>query len=299
MLRCVLTFSLLTSSIVAADHAAPETVAAGAKLEAVYEEKSFFEGPAWDAAGKKLYFTSHAGKKHSILRLEENGKATVWLDPSEDVNGMRASKDGQLLGAQSITKRIVKFKFGGDHPAESKVLCESADLVEPNDLWEAPNGDIFFTDPDFKNKKSSAVYRVGKDGKPVKLLTDMKLPNGIAVSPDGKTLYVGDSADKLWRSYPIKDDGSVGEGKVFFNPESDNKNDPDGMTMDENGNLYVSGRGGVWAVSPEGKELGFMAVPEFVSNVTFGGEDGKTLFMTCSNKVYALKMTVRGILFKK
>lgn len=297
----ILLAAVFTAAIAlhAEDHKAPTLVAEGAKLEVVYEAKSFFEGPAWDAAGKKLYFTSHAGKTHSILRLEDGGKATVWMDPSEDVNGMRVSKDGQLLGAQSITKKIVKFPFGGDKPAETKVLCESADLVEPNDLWEAPNGDIFFTDPDFKAKKSSAVYRIGKDGKPVKIINDITLPNGIAVSPNGKTLYVGDSFAKLWRAYPIKEDGSVGEGKVFFNPDVASKADPDGMAMDEHGNLYLTGRGGIWAVSPEGTELGFIAIPEFCSNVTFGGEEGRTLYVTCSNKVYSLKMSVRGIMFKR
>jgi gluconolactonase len=297
-MKHLIVLCVLASSLFAVEHSLPPTVAEGAKLEAVYEEKSFFEGPAWDAAGKKLYFTSHAGKKHSIMRLEEKGKATVWLEPSQGVNGMRVSKDGHLLGAQAYAKRILKYTFGGEKAGEPKVLCESADIVEPNDLWEMPNGDIYFTDPDFRGKKNSAVYRIGKDGKPVKIISEMKMPNGIAGSPDGKTLYVADSVEKLWRSYPIKEDGSVGDGKVFFNPETESKADPDGMAMDESGNLYFTGRGGVWVVSPDGKELGFIAVPEFVSNATFGGEDGKTLYLTCSNKVYALKMTVRGILFK-
>src|SRR5262245_26592074 len=127
----------------------------------------------------------------------------------------------------------------------------------------------------------------------------MPLPNGLKVSPDGKTLYVSDSHLRHWKAYPIKEDGGVGAGKVFFEPQTDNKNEPDGLAVDEQGNLYFTGRGGVWVVSPDGKALGLIAVPEFVSNVTFGGADGKTLYLTCSKKVYGLQMKVRGILFKK
>ena len=125
----------------------------------------------------------------------------------------------------------------------------------------------------------------------------MPLPNGVIASNDGKTLYVGDSHEKLWRSFPIKANGTVGEGKVFFNPETKRQDSPDGMSIDAEGNLYLSGRGGVWVASPQGKSLGLIPVPVFCSNVTFGGADGKTLFLTCSNKVYSLKMNVKGAQF--
>ncbi|MCA9018612.1 MAG: SMP-30/gluconolactonase/LRE family protein, partial [Planctomycetaceae bacterium] len=115
---------------------------------------------------------------------------------------------------------------------------------------------------------------------------------------DGKTLYVGDSHEKLWRSFPILEDGTVGEGRVFFDPATSRKDSPDGMSIDADGNLYLSGRGGVWVASPEGKSLGLISVPEFCSNVTFGGVDGKTLYFTCSNKVYSLKMKVKGGQFR-
>ena len=100
-------------------------------------------------------------------------------------------------------------------------------------------------------------------------------------------------------AHPIKDDGTVGPGELFFDPKTENRGDPDGMTIDEHGNLYFTGRGGVWAVDPAGKALGFIPVPEFCSNVTFGQEDGRTLYLTCSKKVYALEMKVRGGQFSR
>jgi hypothetical protein len=125
----------------------------------------------------------------------------------------------------------------------------------------------------------------------------MTRPNGIITSVDGTKLYVADSSDKYWKVYSINTDGSVGSGSVFFNPGSSNTNDPDGMTIDENGNLYFTGRGGLWIVSPSGTQLDFITVTETTSNVTFGGTTGSTLYITCQNKVYSLETTVRGAAF--
>jgi gluconolactonase len=284
-----------------AEPAMPETVAPDAKLEQVYGDDRFFEGPTWDPKTGKLYFTAFGKgpEDTQILRLDGPNKVSVWADKTEGVNGTYLSKDGRLLGAQAYGHRIVSYAFGGDTARDMKVLLEDKKLNQPNDVCQAPNGDIWFTDPDFKERKTSAVYRLGADGKAVKVIDYMPLPNGLKVSPDGKTLYVSDSHLRHWRAYPIREDGSVGPGKVFFTPPTDDKTEPDGLALDEEGNLYFTGRGGVWVVNPEGKALGLIAVPEFCSNVTFGGADGKTLYLTCSKKVYSLNMKVRGVLFKK
>jgi len=290
---------LAETTTLAADQPVPKTVAPGAKLVEVYAAKSFFEGPTWDPAGKKLYFTSFPEGTTQILRLDEPGKATVWMDKTEGVNGTYLSKDGRLLGAQAFGHRVVSYGFGPEGPTDAKVLLFDNTLNQPNDICQAPNGDIYFTDPDFDKRLKSAVFRLTPDGKATKVITDMDVPNGLIASNDGKTLYVGDSFRKLWRAYPIAADGSAGAGREFFNPETDNQSEPDGMSIDADGNLYFSGRGGLWVVSPEGKSLGLIPIPEFCSNVTFGAADGKTLFMTCANKVYSLQMTVRGGQFGK
>lgn len=278
-------------------HPLPKTVAQDAKLQEEYAAKAFFEGPTWDPLGKRLYFTSFVDKETKILRLERRGKVMVWLDHTKGINGTYLSNEGRMLGAQAYGQHVMCYGFGKSGPSETIVVAQNSMWNQPNDVCQTPNGNIYFTDPDFKHRKTSAVYVRTTDGTVKKIITTMPVPNGVIAANDGKTLYVGDSHEKLWKSFPIKADGSVGEGKVFFNPDTKRQDSPDGMTIDSKGNLYLSGRGGVWVASPQGESLGLIPVPEFCSNVTFGGEEGKTLFLTCSNKVYSLKMDVKGAQF--
>lgn len=290
---CVLCLSSRASSF-AAEPPLPATVAAEAKLVSVYHDDRFFEGPAWDPASKKLYFTAFSSDNQQILRLDEPGKVSVWLDKSEGVNGTYLGNDRRLLGAQAFGHRIMSYGIGPNGPSDPRILVADPTFNQPNDVAQAPKGAIYFTDPDFAKRERSAVYHLSPEGKLRKIIHDMPVPNGLIVSNNGRTLYVGDSHLKLWRAYPIQPDGSVGPGYVFFNPDTERKDDPDGMSIDEQGNLYLSGRGGVWVADRFGIALGLIAVPEFCSNVTFGGEDGKTLYLTCSKQVYSLAMNVRG-----
>jgi gluconolactonase len=281
----------------------PPTVADGSRPTVIYEENAFFEGPAWDPATGKLYFTAFKKDNQQILRLDVTGKASIWMDKTQGVNGMRVSRNGRLLGAQAYGHNVLSMKIGADGPQDVKSLTanfEGQTYNQPNDLAEAPNGGIYYTDPDFKGKTRSAVFYLSPEGNVRRIITHLKIPNGILVSNDGKTLYVADSFEKRIYSYSILPDGSVDQGavKVFFDPATDNRNDPDGMCADAEGNLYFAMRGGVWVASPQGKTLGFIPIPEFTSNVGFGGKDGKMLFMTCDKKVYALEMKVRGSQFK-
>lgn len=279
----------------------PRTVADGAKLEVVFEDGRFFEGPTWDPTSKKLLFTAFKAKVSQVLRLEEDGKATVVLDDGKGVNGTYLAKDGRLLGADGAGKRLVSFEIGPDGLKDPRPLATDAagtPFVAPNDVVESPTtGAIYFTDPDFKEKARSAVYVLPRGADKARaVVTHTKVPNGLEVSNDGKTLYVGDSFEKRIYSYPILDDASVDQGKVkvFFDPATKSQADPDGMCSDADANLYFAMRGGVWVVTPKGESLGLIPVPEFASNVTFGGADGKTLYVTCAKKVYRLAMKVRG-----
>lgn len=282
----------------------PPTVAPGAKLVSVFSDDRFFEGPAWDPQSKKLYFTAFGRDKANgfekdktqILRLDEPGKAFVWLDKTEGVNGMYLANDGRLVGAQAFGHRLLSFEIGPNGPANTKVLLHDTKLHQPNDVAQSPTGDLYFTDPDFEGKKTSVVYLLSTKGELRKVVEDMQVTNGIKVSNDGRTLYVADDGPSNWRSYPILADGTVGPGKLFFDPPvpMEKRAPPDGMSIDEQGNLYLSGSGGVWVVDRFGGLLGFITIPEFCSNVTFGGEDGKTLYLTCAKQVYSLAMNVRG-----
>lgn len=285
------------SSSLAGGPALPDTVAEGATLVEVYSDPRFFEGPTWDPASGKLFFTAFGENNHTqILRLDGPGSVTVFKDNTEGVNGTYLALDGRLLGAQGFAKRIVSFDLAG---GGMEVLAHDASWIQPNDICQTPTGDVYFTDPDFEHSQSSAVYRLSRGspespGAVTKVITDMAQPNGCIAANDGRTLYVGDSQRKHWRAYPISDEGAVGPGRLFFDPDTESRDSPDGMTIDERGNLYFCGRGGVWVVGPDGQSRGLIGVPEFCSNVTFGGGDGKTLYLTCSKKVYQIAMQVRG-----
>ena len=300
-----LQLTALTSACVSGDgQALPPTVADGARLTLVYQDERFFEGPSWDAATGKLYFTAFAKKNQQILRLDAAGKASVWMDETQGINGTYLSRNGRLIAAQAFGHNLLSIKIGKDGPEDIKSLTNNFDgipYIQPNDVAESPTtGALYYTDPNFKGRTRSAVYCLNTDGTTRRVIENLKTPNGVEVSNDGKTLFVSDSFEKRIYSYPILADGSVNQGevKIFFDPVTENRNDPDGMCADAEGNLYFAMRGGIWVVSVEGKSLGLIPVPEFCSNVTFGGADGKTLYITCDKKVYSLYMKVRGAQFK-
>jgi len=269
-----------------------DLVAPSAKLTEAYAAKKFFEAPVWDPAGGKLYFDAYE-KVDRLVRLD--GPDTVAEMPDTDgIGGTFLGRDGRLLGADCLHHAIVSYAITPTGLDDRQVLASDPSWHQPNDLCQTPSGDIYFTDPDFNGKRDGAVYRLAPGGRPEKVLTSLPCPNGIIASPDGSTLYVSDTHFLQWWAFPILPDGTLGEGRRFFEPTSESKRAPDGMTVDERGNVYCTGLGGVWIVSPAGKKLHFVAVPEFCSNVAFGGGDGKTLYITCGKKVYSLAMRVRG-----
>jgi sugar lactone lactonase YvrE len=268
-------------------------MAPGAYLEELYSADSFFEAPCWDPKTEKLYFVSW-GETKKLLRLDEPGKVTACIDDTENkigINGTFLSNDNQLLTAQVFAHKIVSYSISQNGLQNPLALAHDSVWFQPNDLCQTHSGDIYFSDPQWDGDHSkSAVYHLSKDGKITKVVDDMLGPNGLIASRDGKTLYIADSIQKLWRSYPVRANGSLGKGKVFFTTESSKSDAPDGMTIDEAGNLYLTGLGGVRIVSPLGNLLWMICVPEKVSNVTFGGISGKTLFLTCNKKVYSLEI---------
>ena len=269
-------------------------VAPNAELVEVYADDIFFEGPCWDPATGKLYFVAWGDDNKQLLRLDEPGKASVWMDQTQGINGTFISRRGRMLTAEVLGHKIGSYRIGEKGPEDGQVLAEDHTWNQPNDLYQSRRGDIYFSDPDWANRATSAVYRLAPTGKVTRVVTDMTTTNGIIVSNDDKTLYVADSFEKRWHAFPIAADGSVGRGRVFFDPDTDNQQDPDGMTIDERGNLYLTGRGGIWVVTPAGKTLTFIEVKEFCSNATFGGPDNQTLYITGQGKVYSLAMTVGG-----
>jgi sugar lactone lactonase YvrE len=309
-MRTTLLVSLLSALLVVRggplgqDPSLPATVATGAKLEIVYDEsasqKRFFEGPSYDPKDHCLYFTAFGAGNSQILKLDGAGQVTVFMDKTSGINGTFMSRRGGLLGCQGEASKVLRIAIEEGKQGDAQVLAQDFDgknFVAPNDIAEDCRGGFYFTDPDFREKAASAVYYVSPEGVVKPVVRDMKVPNGVYVAKGGKFLYVSDSDALHIRVYPINPfTGEVdqSQGKVFFDPKTENKNAPDGMTMDERGNMYFTGRGGVWCVDPAGSQLGFIPVPEFVSNCSFGGRDGRTLFLTCQNRVYSLAMNLRG-----
>jgi gluconolactonase len=209
-----------------------------------------------------------------------------------------------------------------DPRAQVTVLADSYQgkkLNSPNDLVYKSDGSLYFTDPPYglptqsdndpeKELQVNGVYRLTgalqqKPGAPPDrdklqlVIKDLARPNGLAFSPDEKFLYIAESGRNLWMRYRVLPDGSVTEGTLFLDAYSDPANGgADGLRVDQRGNIYGSGPGGVWIISPQGKHIGTIRVPERVSNVAWGDSDGKTLYITASRSVYRIRLNIPGIL---
>ena len=232
---------------------------------------------------------------------------------------MTRDADGRVSVAGHARRNVWRLEKV-DPKAQITVLADSYQgkkLNSPNDLVYKSDGSLYFTDPPYglptqsdddplKELKVNGVYRLPgarqhKAGAPPDrdqlqlVIKDLPRPNGVAFSPDEKFLYIADSGKKVWMRYEVQTDGSVTNGSVFLDPSADPaKGVPDGLRLDKNGNIYGAGPGGVWIISPEGKHLGTIKVPEVVSNVAWGDKDGKTLYITASTSVYRIKLSVAG-----
>lgn len=269
-------------------------IAHDAALEKIGTGYAFTEGPAVAKDGS-VYFTDQPNDR--IYRWEEKGGITLWLEGTGRSNGLYVNADDKLVACADAQNRIILI----DNNKEMKVLLEEFEgkhLNGPNDLWIAPNGDIYFTDAyyhrnywpegQYEEQAVRGVYRRTPTGVVTRVISDYKQPNGIIGTPDGKTLYVADIEEKkIWR-YKILPDGTL-TGKTFFAPHGS-----DGMTIDNRGNIYLT-MGKVWVYSPEGELIREIEIPESPSNLCFGGEERDILFITARTAVYTLKMTVRGV----
>lgn len=281
-----------------------ELVVPGAAIEEVYSETgTSFEGPMWDPQSQKLFF-SRRTSPWKTYRLDSPGVVTAWRDPAPQTNGMLLSLEGRMLACDESTMQVTSIRIDASGPADIQVLADSSDgfTKQPNDLCQLANGDIYFTTPTWDGSPASVqgVWLLEPNGVVTRVNNALRQPNGIIASLDGTKLYVSAGSTtasyQQWWVFDIYADGTLSSAALFFDPTSppSTSNVPDGMTIDELGNLYFSGLGGIWIVSPSGEQLDFILLPQPVYNVAFGGPKGKTLYMTCNNKVYSLAMTVRG-----
>jgi len=294
MINKRLVFIFMLSFLLLCSLTAQTTIKSGAQLVTEYSANLFFEGATWDPVTQKLYFTTPNNAPYNIYRLDSRGSASIWMSNAQAaVNGTFLSIDGRLLTAEQDTRQIGSYKIGTTGPEDAKVIAKDSTWNRPNDLYQTKKGDIYLTCPNWSSGKQ-AVYHISTSGTVKEIISNLPKPNGVLTSLDDTKLYISDSDQKNWMVYPINADGTVGSGSVFFNPSVSGGFDPDGMTIDEKGNLYLTGRGGFRIVSPAGVQLDFIAIAEQASNIEFGGIQGTTLYITCKNKVYSIETTVHG-----
>jgi gluconolactonase len=292
-LKCLIVFSLMAFVSTTANAAKGSVVAADAQLQKLAGDFAFTEGPACDSKGN-VYFTDQPNDR--ILKWSIDDKLSTFLQPCGRANGLSFDKEGNLWACADETNSLWRISL------DKKITVvlsqyEGKLFNGPNDIWIHPKAGIYFTDPYYKRnywnrgpkEQEECVYRLSNaKAKPERVIDDLKQPNGIIGTADGKTLYVADIGAGKTYSYQIDPDGALKNKKLFCELGSD------GMTIDEEGNVYLTGKG-VSVFDSTGAKVAQIDVPEaWTANVCFGGKDRRQLFITASKGLYRLQMRVRG-----
>jgi gluconolactonase len=272
----------------------PATAALGAVTDATPQLAGdgykFTEGPAADKTGA-VYFTDIPNNR--IHKWALDGNITVFLENSGGTNGLYFDDRGQLLGCAGNEGRLISV---APNKKVSAVIetHNGKRFNKPNDLWIDPKGGVYFSDPAYGKfeitQGGEHVYYLDPNRRAVKRVADdYTRPNGMIGTPDGKTLYIADAgAGKTYR-YTVNPGGELADKTLFVERGSD------GMTIDNRGNVYLTNQGAVWVYNRTGKLVQKIEMPKGPSNVTFGGADFQTLFITARDSVYTLQMNTRGV----
>jgi len=289
----------------------------GTRLEKLAGGFSFVEGPVWVPAEQALLFSDPNDNR--IYRWSEDHGVSVFRTKSGyagvDIgeyhqpgsNGLTLDAEGRLTIAEHGNRRITRLERNGD----LTVLADRFDgkrLNSPNDLVYRSDGSLYFSDPYFglpgfeKDRRaeqpSAAVYRRAPDGRLTRLTTELKGPNGLAFSPDERTLYVSnwDERRKVVMAWDVAADGAIAHGRVFADmTAAPGEEALDGLKVDRAGNVFVSGPGGLWVWAPDGRHLGTIRLPELAANMAWGDDDGRSLYLTARTGLYRLRLATPGI----
>lgn len=299
------------------DPAFDQLIAPGAQIEKLAEGFQWSEGPVWKDGA--LYFSDVPQNK--LYRWQPGDKAAkVFLEPSGGMeaksdyvvpgsNGLTLDAKGNLIICQQGPRRVARLEKDGRQTSLTNGY-EGKRFSSPNDVIYARNGDFYFTDPPYgleglndsplKEMKVNGVYRVKPSGETTLVVKDLTFPNGLALSPDEKILYVGVSdpdAAKVW-AYDVQPDGTVANKRLFFNVgplvNDQRVGLPDGMKVDVQGNVWVTGAGGVLVISPAGKHLGSIITSQQTGNCAWG-DDGSTLYICANMFICRVKTLTKGV----
>ena len=272
----------------------------GEPVQKVVGECQFTEGPAWHPDGYLLFSDIPNSR---IIRVNADGSSSDWMNPSGGANGLVCDQEGNVYACQGAERRVVKLRSNSDGVGELvAVLASEYDgkpLNQPNDLALDGQGGLYFTDPNYRRDEPEsqpvqAVYYVSSDGGVSRVIDDLPRPNGILVTADGQTLYVANIEVREIIKYPIEGPGKIGAGQVLFTGEEEQDGrGPDGMALDEQGNIYAT-YSSLLVVSPAGELIGRLPVDEKPANCTFGGPDGRTLYITARTSLYSAAAGVAG-----
>ena len=295
-------------------------VPAGARAEVLAEGFAWAEGPVWRREGAGGYLLFSDVPKNTVYRWREGEGLSVFLRPSGYAgptppgrelgsNGLTLDREGRLVLADHGNRAVTRL----DEAAFTKTVLvdrfEGRRLNSPNDLVYRSDGALYFTDPPYgldgildspaKELPFSGVYRLGPDGALALLDRSLRFPNGVALSPDERTLYVANSDPDhaVWMAYPVGADGAVGAGRVLFDATPLVRQGlsglPDGLAVDRAGNLFATGPSGVLVLTPEGRHLGTIPFSQTAANCTFG-DDGATLYVTADGTLQRIRLATRG-----
>jgi sugar lactone lactonase YvrE len=264
---------------------------------------TFTEGPVWRGDG--LLFSDIPNSRTIRYRpLPEGPEITTFRQPTGNANGLTLDRHGNVLACEHSGRRVSRVDANGR--AETVVdNYQGKKLNSPNDVVVRSDGSIFFTDPPYglprgtvgKELDVNGVYRLDTGGTLQLIADDFERPNGLAFSPDERTLYVDDSARGHIRAFDVASDGSLSSGRVFaeMRGQPGEQGVPDGMKVDQEGNVYCTGPNGIWVYEPSGRFLGRIVLPEVPANLAWGDADWHTLYITARRSLYRLRIAVPGI----
>ena len=267
------------------------------RLETIAGGFRFTEGPVWDPSGF-LYVSDEKGNK--IYRVYPGGRKEAVIAIG-DPDGNTFDRQHRLIDCSSVLRALVEITPAGKY----NILANSyagKKLNTPNDVTVGPDGALYFTDPNMdlaRGEKQElpfqGVYRLDKNGELMLLVKDLSEPNGLAFSPDGKHVYVDDSEQKNIHVYEVTSHGMLAKGRIFgAEPGEPDEGVPDGMKVDMDGNLYVTGPKGIWVWNANGQHIGTITLPEQPANLAWGNNDHGALYITATTSVYRLRTKTAG-----